>query len=446
MKKVLLIESKFIGDIMKKLICIIALISLLLIFSTFIAFSESETVNPKDLYYNGFSYIYRGNDIQIMDYLGTESKVIVPSEIEGRKVVKFGYNPEKDKKYYDIEGEYDASSSRWGFRYNSHVEEVYFPDTVIEIEDESFCECKNLRIISLGNGIKKFSTNSFWNCKNLERIILPNSLVKFTGYNLRDTKIANIKFGKNIKTIVGLGYDERLQSVEVSKDNKYFSSTKGVLYNKEKTKIVYYPRCKKNKTYKTPNTITEIGSSALSYNKFLKSITLSKNLKQIGSWAFCDSKKILKILFKGKKTIRIEKSAFSGCEKLNEINIPFGIRTIGKNAFELCENLKKLELPVSLKTIKDSCFYDCCKLKKITIRNGVTKIEKYAFDNCKSLKKISIPKSVKKIGKKAFGYKLKKSGGSYKHIRIKGFTIKGYKGTAAEKYAKKNGFKFVALG
>ena len=32
-----------------------------------------------------------------------------------------------------------------------------------------------------------------------------------------------------------------------------------------------------------------------------------------------------------------------------------------------------------------------------------------------------------------------------KHIRVKGFTIKGYKGTAAEKYAKKNGFKFVAL-
>ena len=86
-------------------------------------------------------------------------------------------------------------------------------------------------------------------------------------------------------------------------------------------------------------------------------------------------------------------------------------------------------------------------MKEVTIQNNVTEIEDRAFDNCKSLKSITIPASVKKIGKMAFGYVLKyqPSGDeSYIDVPIKGFTIKGYKDTAAEKYAKKNGFKIVA--
>ena len=70
-------------------------------------------------------------------------------------------------------------------------------------------------------------------------------------------------------------------------------------------------------------------------------------------------------------------------------------------------------------------------MEEITIGNR-------AFLGCTSLKCITIPKKVVSIGKKAFGYK------SYSK-KIKCFTIKGYKGTAAEKYAKKNGFKFIAL-
>ena len=65
-------------------------------------------------------------------------------------------------------------------------------------------------------------------------------------------------------------------------------------------------------------------------------------------------------------------------------------------------------------------------------------INSHAFFACNQLKKIRIPKSVKKIGKEALGYE---SRGTI----INDFKIKGYKGTAAEKYAKKNGFKFFAL-
>lgn len=51
---------------------------------------------------------------------------------------------------------------------------------------------------------------------------------------------------------------------------------------------------------------------------------------------------------------------------------------------------------------------------------------------------VYIPSSVKSIGEKAFGYNSKGS-------RITGFVIYGHSGTEAEKYAKRNGFKFVTI-
>lgn len=51
-----------------------------------------------------------------------------------------------------------------------------------------------------------------------------------------------------------------------------------------------------------------------------------------------------------------------------------------------------------------------------------------------NLKTIVIPKSVKSIGEYTFGT-----------VDSFPITIKGYKGTAAEEYAKENGFKFIEI-
>lgn len=346
---------------MKKINCIM----LMIIFIS--SFSVKATVNNTTTYkYKEFFYIYRGENIQIIDYYGKKSKVIVPSEIEGRKVVKFGYNYSKDKKYYENNVD---SLMLWGFIDDAYVKEIYFPNSIKEIEGMSFVNCKNLKKVVLGNGIKHLDNTTFLNCKNLEQLKLSESLDEFECSIIDDTKVKRISLGEKIKSFIDNGGDECLQSVNVSKKNKYFSSKRGVLYNKKKTKIVYYPRCKKNNSFIIPKTITNIEKYKLSDKVYLKSVFLPKSMKKIGTGAFFNDNKLSKVVFKGKMNIRIENKAFMGC---------------------------------------------------------------------KGLKKVTIPKNIKKIGKKAFGYKLNGS-------KIKGFTIKGYKGTAAEKYAKKNKFKFVEL-
>ena len=112
-----------------------------------------------------------------------------------------------------------------------------------------------------------------------------------------------------------------------------------------------------------------------------------------------------------------------------------------------CPKLSKIVIDTNNSiVIEEDAFMGCNKISKLLFKTdkNIT-IGTRAFDDCPLINVITIPKNVLKIGKNAFGYKWKKSGNSYKHIRIKGFTIKGYKGTAAEKYATDNGFKFVAL-
>ena len=103
--------------------------------------------------------------------------------------------------------------------------------------------------------------------------------------------------------------------------------------------------------------------------------------------------------------------------------------------------LEQLNVPYAAKRGL-GIFENCWKLKTISIPEKVDKISDNEFLNCSELKEVTIPATVKEIGEYSLGF----IEDDLIHSKVKDFTIKGYKGTAAEKYAKKNGFKFVALG
>lgn len=207
---------------------------------------------------------------------------------------------------------------------------------------------------------------------------------------------SKIVISKNIKKIkylntASFASSDKLKEIKVDKNNKDFSSVNGVLFNKKKTKLLMFPLMKSTK-YTVPKTVTEIGSKAFVYSK-LKSVKLSSKLKTIGS------------------------SAFSGCSKLTKISIPNSVTKISEYAFA-SSKLKSIKLPKNLKSIG-----------------------KRAFSNTK-LKSIVIPKSVTKIGTYAFGSATDEEG--YPYI-IKSFVIKGCKGSAAEKYARKYNLTFKSM-
>ena len=127
---------------------------------------------------------------------------------------------------------------------------------------------------------------------------------------------------------------------------------------------------------------------------------------------------------------------FDDCNSLETVNFKGNTTSIPYAAFRNC-NIKRLDIPSSVKSIGEEAFFGSYQMAAVTLRSGLSSIGAKAFyDN--NFKFVIIPASVTSIGEKAFGYISDSK-------TIDGFTIYGYRGTAAETYANENGFTFVSL-
>ncbi len=296
--------------------------------------------------------------------------------------------------------------------------------------------------------------------------------------------------------------------ITVDDDNTNFSSYDGILYNRDRSKLLRCPEGKPG-TVIIPNGVGTIGDYAFSrcedlldiyipesvvgigdfafVNCSMMNVTVSEGVESIGRFAFASCENLANIAIPN-SVIHIGESAFSMCSSLSEVYIPGnltgiedrmfqdcnsltsiiipeGITTIGDLAFGGCSRLETISLPESMASIDVFAFYKCGNLKSITLPNKLTYIARSAFSDCASLTNVSIPDGVTKIGDSAFkncnltdvavpgnvteigrlalGYKSGKDedGGRWEK-KIPGFAIYGESGSAAETYAKENGFAF----
>ena len=252
-----------------------------------------------------------------------------------------------------------------------------------------------------------------------------------------------------------------VEEFSVNKNNPYYcSGNDGVLYSKDKERIVCYPASKK-----PPDGIamfdseSEIGSFAFAYNRKVSGIRFIKNnVKKIGAGAFTESGIERFDLNEGVRStsdglipekIDIEEGAFAGsrlktadlsvlridvlkrrlfftCFDLESVLLPYGLDEIEDNVFNACTCLTNIDLPESLSKIGKSAFQDCkqlryivfgkklrrlsdwvfsgcSRLKLVSLPKGeLTYIGNMTFENCLSLKKLTVPEGVEYIGNRAF--------------------------------------------
>ena len=218
----------------------------------------------------------------------------------------------------------------------------------------------------------------------------------------------------------------------MDKDNKWFKSIEGVLYDKAVTKMLLFPRNNPIKIYKEPDTIVgefsgnmvardysllnnleEITFSRNSKNqtvgymvscKKLKKVTLPKNVITVfggdidDDGVFRDCQSLETVVFeKGSKTKYIPSRAFEACEKLKHIILPSSLTRISYDAFNGCKGLEKISFSKKLTQIGASSFNGCTSLKdvKFAKKSKLTTISDNAFEGCKSLKKVVFSKKTK---------------------------------------------------
>ena len=96
---------------------------------------------------------------------------------------------------------------------------------------------------------------------------------------------------------------------------------------------------------------------------------------------FVEGNLVIPSSYNNKPVTAIGHQAFSGCERLTSITIPYGVTSIGSGAFRLCTNLSSVTIPDSVVRISHDVFYNCTSLDSITIPDSVTSIGIGAFDD-----------------------------------------------------------------
>lgn len=100
--------------------------------------------------------------------------------------------------------------------------------------------------------------------------------------------IKSIKIPGTIERIDYSAFDDyiNLESIDVDDSNLYYSSKDGVLFNKDKTELLHYPKGKEGNFFEIPEGVVRIGSGAFQECRNLTGISIPSSVVKIGAFAF----------------------------------------------------------------------------------------------------------------------------------------------------------------
>ena len=99
-------------------------------------------------------------------------------------------------------------------------------------------------------------------------------------YAFWDSGITSINIPSTVKNIGEMAFrNANLQTVDVDENNLYYSDDEsGVLFNKDKTELIYYPSENVSTSYAIPTSVETISGDAFNGCKYLTTIVLSENI------------------------------------------------------------------------------------------------------------------------------------------------------------------------
>lgn len=197
----------------------------------------------------------------------------------------------------------------------------------------------NIKITKIISKEREFI--EYWNVKIIE--IGPN--INYIGTN-ENAEAGNIgdKFFKEATN---------LDTIIVDSRNETFSSSQGLLYNKDQTILLRYPMSStisNVRTFELPAGLIKINDFAFANVTSFQTIVFNDTLQEIGNHAFdnCESLKQLDFSENNQQLTKIGNYAFYKCSNLVQIELPLSVTSLGNSVFSLCSKLSILIIHSSL--------------------------------------------------------------------------------------------------
>ena len=210
-----------------------------------------------------------------------------------------------------------------------------------------------------------------------------------------------------------------LDKIEISEDNPYLSAENGIVYNKDKTKLLFalpgiteayilesvteiceyaFELCQV-RSLTVPDSVSIFGEGALTGS--FQTVILGAGIGSSIPEALFENSYVSTVMWPD-TVVTIENSAFKNCRFLKNIGCMENVTCIGDSAFEGCRNLESVGQLSALIDIGERAFYECKSLQSFVFPVGLVHIGREAFAECEALETVDLPDSVVKIGDSAF--------------------------------------------
>lgn len=270
--------------------------------------------------------------IEIMGYNGTETNLVIPSQINGYTVVGIG----------DLDLLGDDTDT---------VESVVVPDTVKYIERFAYYPntayyVSSLTKVTLPEGLETIGDNAFASAPGLSEINLPSTLKSIGERAFMNCNIDNFTIPAGVEYIGANAFNETYMAVRKANEVRARGGDPFIVIGGE---LVKYAG--DDTVVTVPNGVRGIATDAFSpYGGDVTSITLPDSVEYIADGAFGTQSELTTVNF-GSGLKEIGDTAFSGCDSLNNVVLPEGLKKIGDNAFARCSSLDSISFPGTLETL-----------------------------------------------------------------------------------------------
>ncbi|MGI6228605.1 MAG: leucine-rich repeat protein [Christensenellales bacterium] len=309
---------------------------------------------------------------------------------------------------------------------------------------------------SAGNKLFEIGDYAFYNTARLTSVTLTDNLISVGSYAFAATSVKNIYIGKNLSVIGSYAFQgvDDLTGVTISAENRLtgigdyaFSgcshlkpfpiSECSALYSIgnhafDSAGSGYSTAEVRPRALDIPKTVVYIGDFAFNKNFFYNrlsffgsgvsalqyigekaffatglsgTLTIPKNVVEIGDEAFSGLGKITGLMFEEVSALeRIGKGAFRNIAAQGMLTLPASLKSIGNYAFNGCKMLTSVSFGRELETLGSNAFSHCTALVSVVFAQGckLKSINDSAFYFCSYLASFTIPAQTEYIGNSAF--------------------------------------------
>lgn len=309
-------------------------------------------------------YIVKALEARILPYSTHVLSVTIPSTVE--EISPIAFETGTDSNHFALYGSLQNIYVDEGNPYFSSIDGILYdkdkiklvrapegrnfgkytiPSNVVEIDKYAFAKCSGLTELVISASVKKLGDYAFFDCNNLVSVNIEDGLVSMGSLALADC--STLKRIDLPRTLMHLDVNfpfidnNELEQINVNRNNPFFTSIDGVLFNKRMTELLLYPSNKQGTSYTVPSTVEKITYFEKNIN--ISSIVLPNGLKEIRHMDWLES--------------------------LTYLTLPETLEKLGEFALAYNKNLKEITIPASVNFIGEFALYNCDSLGTVTILN-----------------------------------------------------------------------------